>query len=133
MGSKRWKELDVSKKEEYKLKSQRMHEEKQNEYEFKMKNDPEYFAAVLSEKVKKHVGNPYNLFVKDQKDSVAVMEQKSIRGFSKEMSKRWKEMDESKKEEYKLKSQRMKSQIMQEEHEFKMKNGPEYFAAVLSE
>merc|ERR1711860_270829 len=121
MGSKRWKELDESKKEEYKLKSQRM----QEEYESKMKNDPEYFAAVLRTQVKKK-DNSFNLFTKDQKDSAAVMKQNGPGGHRKEMSKRWKELNESKKEEYKLKSQRM-----QEEHEYKMKNDPEYFGTVL--
>merc|ERR1711860_254672 len=70
--------------------------------------------------------NYYNLFVQDQKDSLAVMKQNGPGGYQKEMSKRWKELDESKREEYKLKYQKMK-----EEHEYKMKNDPEYFAAIV--
>ena len=122
--SKRWKELDESKRGKYKLKYQRM----QEGHEYKMKNDPEYFAAVLRSQVEKR-RNPYNLFVKDQKDLENVMEQKSMTGFSKEMSKRWKELDESKREEYKLKSQRMQEVRMQGE-KMTLKN-PEYFEALL--
>ena len=42
------------------------------------------------------------------------MKQNGPGGYQREMRQRWKELDESKREEYKLKSQRM-----QEEHEYK--------------
>lgn len=109
--SKRWKELDESKREEYKLKSQRMQEVRMQGEKMILKN-PEYFEALLRSQMKVTQNRVYSLFIKDQEDSAAVRKQNGIEGFQKEMSKRWKELDESKKEEYKLKCKRM-----QEEYE----------------
>ena len=72
----------------------------QEEYEYKMKNDPEYFGTVLRSQKKLQV-NHFQLFVKDQEDSATVWKQYGLVGCNKEMGKRWKELDEEKKEEYK--------------------------------
>ena len=66
----------------------------------------------------------YFLFVSDQEDLANVFKQKGIEGLSKEMVKRYNELDEAAKKKYELKYQRM-----MEEHEIKLKNDPEYSAA----